>query len=547
MASATTKIEALQCFAFAYFAKNTGPINKIHEQSWYDIFNPDNLPDPEKLRSTYGKYLSGTFGPEQFKKLLLPPGKGEDKGGYQSTKTEKTQRTSVHDAVKKVYLVVKKVLSSNLLKESFSKYVFLDQSDPFTTMVKDGCLERIANAFDLSGKTDLLSPVDMFIVKKSKVASIYKEFNTHIMNVSDTQILSNTAWGKTGKNTYRTISNKFFKNGDLIGISLKLPESISGSGVLKIIGTENVNPHLLNFIDPYTKLIAAMLAHPKDTKKLIEEVIDIEFNNFRITPDLLSWEYPITFKYNDIIDPRTKLKLHYKNLRLKLFTWGSAGFNAQWYSNQDAPGNWTGGASSVPIDELFVRYNEYPTILRELIELREEAFFYAIHGSTNDPSSKIDPKIKSDYEKALSDVGKAMILISDKRTNVGEAARLVNFLESYSKTKNAYHVYQTHLIKSTTKLMRGASKTVTRDSKRLNAHYVACQCAWFLFRGGPNLHKYLKQRMFLSLFGLITKSGYKIFQGNEETIMEDYLQKKFEKNKKSIKAYFNAAPHIVLS
>lgn len=546
MASATTKIEALQCFAFAYFAKNTAPIDKTHEQNWYDIFNPDNLADPQELRSTYGQYLSGTFSKDQFKKLLLPPGKGEDKGGYQSIKTEKTQRISVHDAVKKVYLVVKKVVTSNLLNQSLSKYVFLDQSDPFTMMVKDACLERIADAFSMSGKTDLLSPVDMFIVKKTAKTKIYNEFNLHIINASDNQILSNMAWGTTGKNTYRTISNKFFKSGDLIGISLKLPETIGGSGILKIIGTENVDPKLLNFVDPYTKLIGAMLAHPKDTKKLIQEVIDIEFGNFRITPDLFSWEYPITFRYNDIIDPRTKLKLHYKNLRIKLFTWGSAGFNAQWYPNQDAPGNWTGGASTVPIDELFFRYSEYSTILNELIELRKEAFFYAIHGSTKDPSSKIPKNLKTDYEKALDDVEKQMILTSDKRSNVGEATRLVKFLEGYSKTKNAYHVYQAHLIKSTTKLMRGASKTVTQDPKRLNAHYVACQCAWFLFRGGPNLHKYLKQRMFLSLFGLITKSGYSIFQGNEDTIMENYLQKKFGQNKKSIAAY-HAAPHVVLS
>jgi hypothetical protein len=545
MASATTKIEALQCFAFAYFANASGSVGKNHEQNWYNIFDPDNLADPEELRSIYGKYLSGTFGEEQFKKLLLPQSSIRNLSGYQSTKTQ-TGSISVHPAVKKVYLIVKKVVRSKFLKHPISQYIFLDQSDPFTVMIKDRCLERVANAFEMLGKTDLLSPVDMFIVKQSETNKIYDEFNRHIINSNNNQLLSNLAWGTTGKNTYRTISNKFFKNGDLIGISLKLPETISGSGVLKIVGTENVDPHLLKFIDPYTKLIGAILAHPKETKKLIQELVDIEFNNFRITSDLLSWEYPITFKYNGIIDPRTNLKLHHKNLRLKLFTWGSAGFNAQWYPGQAAPGNWTGGASTVPIDELFMKYSEYPSILRELIELRKEAFFYAIHGSTKDPSSKIPTKMKGEYNNALVDIKKLMILTSDKRANLGEAKRLINFLENYSKTENSYHVYQTHLIKSTTKLMKSSS-TIATDPKRLNSYYIACQCAWFLFRGGPNLHKYLKQRMFLSLFGLITKSSYKIFQGDEETIMEAYLQKKFTQNKKEVVAYFNAAPHIVLS
>ena len=95
--------------------------------------------------------------------------------------------------------------------------------------------------------------------------------------------------------------------------------------------------------------------------------------------------------------------------------------------------------------------------------------------------------------------------------------------------------------------MRKASKSVTDNPKYLMAHYTATQCAWFLFRGGEKLQSNLKRRMFLSLFGLITKSGYKIFQGNEETIMEDYIKTKYKKNNRNVIAYFNAAPHIVLS
>jgi hypothetical protein len=543
--AATTSIESLQCFAFAYFAA-TSPSSSNHQENWFDIFDNIEISISELnnkcklLRSTYKDYLSSTFSEEIFKNVL-------EKYGSELTPSGKV---SVSPYVKKVYLVSKKVASTSLL-DTWSNYVFLDQSDPFTKLVKNSALQRVASAFDMLGKDDLLSPVDMFAVKKNKITSISTEISTHIINCTDQQILSNTAWGKTGKNTYRTILNKYFKTKSLIGISLKLPETIGGSGVLKIVGTENVDKSLLSFVDPYTKLIAAILAHPTKTKQLIEQVIDIEFNEFRITPDLLSWEYPVTFRYKDVLDPRVlgpgSQSLYHKNLRLKLFTWSNAGFNATWYPGQGAPGNWTGGASTIPIDELFIRYREYPTVLSELVNLRKEAFFYAIHGSTKDPSNKIPSNLKSDYEKALNDVEKRVILTSSKKNRGGEGEDLMNFLTSYSKSSNKYYVYQTHLIKNTTKLMRGASRTVTTEPKRLNAHYVACQCAWFLFRGGPSAYKYLKQRMFLSLFGLITKSGYKIFQGDEDTIMEDYLQKSFSKNKKQITAYFNSAPHIVLS
>lgn len=537
--SATTSIESLQCFAFAYFATKPS-INSDHQQNWYDIFNSIELSENElkrkcdSLRTTYGSHLSSTFSSSIFKDVII---------NYKSTLTETTKTISVSPYVKKVYLVAKKLASTSLL-DTWSQYIFLDQSDPFTTLVKNSALKRIASAFDMMGKDDLLSPVDMFAVKKSKLTLILSEFSKHIINATDEELLANTIWGKTGKNTYRTISNKYFKSKSMIGISLKLPEAISGSGIIKIVGTENVDPSLLGFVDPYTKLIAAMLAHPTQTKQLIQDVIDIEFDNFRITPDLLSWEYPVTFRYKDVIDPRTGIELHKRNLRLKLMTWSSQGFNASWYKNQEAPGNWTGGATTTPIGELFIKYAEYSQILDELIKLRRGAFFYAIHGSTKDPSSIIPKNLKTDYEKALNEVEKKTILTSGKK---GEALNLMSFLESYSPSANKYYAYQTHLIKSTTRPMRNSSKMVTSNPKRLNAHYIACQCAWFLFRGGSSMHKYLKQRMFLSLFGLITKSGYKIFQGNEHTIMEDYLQKSFKKNKKDFVAYFNAAPHIVLS
>jgi hypothetical protein len=534
--------ESLQCFAFAYFAENPvkpGKTNKVtHVEGWYNIFDSSVDLNGRDLRSKYGSYLSSTFGPDTFESIVKK---------YRSSVT-KTGKTSINGAVKKVYLVVKKVVDSNFFTSGLNQYEFLDQSDPFTVLVKDDCLTRIAYKLGMSGKADLLSPVDLFVLRKSKRTEIFEEFFSNILEATKNQILSNLSWGKTGKNTYRTISNKYFKTKDLVGISLKLPETIKGAGVLKIVGTENVDPHLLDFIDPYTKLIAAMLAHPSKTKDLIEKVIDIEFHNFRITPSILSWEYPITFRYKDVTDPRflgPATEPFYKNnLRFKLFTWSKAGFNGQWYKGQGAPGNWAGGAGIESLGELFIKYNEYPGILNELVQIRKESFYYAIHKSTADPFTTIPSNLKSDYNKALDAIEQQSILTSSKQSS---AKHILQFFQKFDKTNKKYYQYQKEVIKSTTKNMRNASNTTTNDKKRLEAHYVACQCAWFLFRGGPNLHKYLKQRMFLSLFGLITKSGYKIFQGNEETIMEDYIKTKFKKNKRKVVAYFNAAPHIVLS
>jgi hypothetical protein len=521
--------ESLQCLAFAYFAENP-KIDSEHEQRWFDIFDPDAELKGQSLRSIYSDYLSPTFSASIFDAVL---------NKYMSGQT-KTGKISVDAAVKKVYLVVKKVVDSRFFDQPLKKYKFLDQSDPFTLTVKDACLARIAKAFGMSGKADLLSPADLYAVRTDKMTQILNEFNKHVLNATDEELLANMSWGTTGKNTYRTISNKLFSDRHLVGISLKLPETISSAGVLKIVGTENVQPHLLDFVDPYTKLVSAMLAHPQSTTKLIDEVVDIEFDNFRITPAILSWEYPITFRYKDVIDPRYSNQPLYKNnLRFKLFTWSNAGFNAQWYKGQGAPGNWTGGAGTESLGELFIKYTEYPQILDELIDIREQSFNYALTGKNN-TKPNIPTKLKTLYNQALTDIKQKKIITAESSKN------LIKFFNEYSGN-NLYNVYQAEVIKRGTKPMKTAARTVTTDPKRLIAHYTATQCAWFLFRGGDTLHKYLKKRMFLSLFGLITKSGYKIFQGNEETIMEDYIKTTFKKNKRNVVAYFNAAPHIVLS
>jgi hypothetical protein len=521
--------ESLQCLAFAYFASNPN-IDSEHEDNWYNIFDPNQKVSGSKMRSIYSDYLSSTFSPTVFDTVLTK---------YRSKETAK-KTISIEIAVKKVYLVAKKVIDARFFDEELSKYKFLDQSDPFTVLVKDACLRRIAQVFELGSKADLLSPTDLYVVRRDKITQIMAEYNEHILNASDTQLLANMSWGTTGKNTYRTISNKLFHNRHLVGISLKMPETLQGAGVLKIVGTESVNPHLLEFIDPYTKLISAILAHPQSTTKLIDDVVDIEFDNFRISPSILSWEYPITFRYKDVLDPRYSNQPLYKNnLRFKLYTWDKAGFNGQWYKGQGAPGNWTGGAGTESLGELFIKYSEYSNILDELIDVRVDAFNYALTGKNN-VKPKIASKFTTLYNQALTDLNQKKIL------NPSSSKNLLKFFEDYSNSVS-YNVYLTEVIKRGTKSMKNASRTVTNDPKKLIAHYTAVQCAWFLFRGGETLHKYLKKRMFLSLFGVITKSGYKIFQGNEETVMEDYIKTVYKKNKRNMTAYFNAAPHIVLS
>lgn len=517
--------ELIQCLSFAYFAENPN-IDKNHEQEWYDIFDPRSKTSKTSLKNKYGKYLSSNF-------------------DYQRTLNDHLSEVSEKGTIKKnprlvkVYLVSKKVVDSNILKTKLSEYKFLDQNDKFVETIKDKCLEKIAKTFEIPLKYDILSPSDIFLVKKNGQSVIEKEFKDNILKVSSTQLLENMSWGSTGKNTYRTISNKYFKSRDLVGISLKLPEKVTEPKVIKIVGTLDVDKSDLDFIDPYTKFISALISNKTKNNELIEKLIDIEFDNFKISDSILSWEYPITFRYSKIIDPKfsNNIPIHNKNLRFKLYTWSSAGFNAQWYPGQGQPGNWTGGAGIKPTENLFIKYKEYPTILNELIDLREKSFYLAIHKKNTPP--QIPTSFKSSYNSALSEIRSKKILTKS------EMKKIIYFFESYSSISQ-YVEFQRNFINLSTKDMK-RSGNISTDEKRVYAHFIASQCAWFLFRGGKTMHTYLKQRIFLSIYGLITKSGYKIFQGNDNTILENFIMKKFTNNKKEIEAYFNASPYIVLS
>lgn len=86
----------------------------------------------------------------------------------------------------------------------------------------------------------------------------------------------------------------------------------------------------------------------------------------------------------------------------------------------------------------------------------------------------------------------------------------------------------------------------------IDAHYIAVQFSWFLLRGGRSQHLALKKKLFLSVFGLITKSGYKSFEtftdaaGNLQT--KDILRVAvITPDKKRAYATFSNAPYVMFS
>lgn len=569
MAKAEAK-ELVQALAFAHFAVYPNEKSANHEEKFLDLFDPDvNVTEQEKTK--YKTYLSDGFDFDGLtRKTYIKGGKKGD--------NDKVARI--------VYSVAKTVYTrgaGNVLRKPWSNYQFLDQNDPFVVAVKDDVLQKVISALGLSFKPDILSSADIFAVNITKKSQIEAEIVGN--HQTKEMILANMA---SGNNTIRTLSNKYFNSRELIPISLKLPSTVGGTRHVSIVGRTtgryaepSVNDDI---IDPYTKFLALAMNKKNNVKELIDDLITIHFNKFRITSNRLNWEFPVTFNYdkvygNDYRGRQNDNPVSNMAYGFDLFAQGyGAGFNGQFTSGKTG-GQWVGGAGVETFEQFFSNYFMYSTVINEVAKMRVNSFNYALTGSTNKtPNFNNNPALKSLYTKALTEVKTKHILYGSKRQQ-----DLLKFFEAYdaaagklpkqaerSKDKMlydlpySYYRFIAHLVMSCKSAMKGVTDTVfhqflvgkgkaataatsAQKLERLKAHFVHAQCSWFLLRGGANLNQYLKKRMFLSIFGLITKKGYLIFEGAIDTKIKSAISKEFQHNGQTLLAEFATIPHLYLS
>lgn len=536
----------------------------------------------------------------------------DPRGGYTAYLTASTATIKFHNAVQKVWKVATTLPRVIGPLGNLQDYVFLDQDSAFTLLVKDKALDAIKNSFNAPGlNSQIFSPVDMFIVRKSKRASIMKEITTKF--ITEKHLLYQYSKDSVKNPTsYKTVLQQYFDQGDLFGISIKLPELMGTQPVIKVVGEyKGNNTELSNNIDPFTKFLLKLEEDPKKMDEEINKLITINFGKFAIRSNLRSWAYPITFNYKDIFG-----KLAF-DLEFTLFTWDKAGFNGQWTKKQ-APGvflpsNWTGGFGLTATNYIFNQYTEYKTsILPELQKRREKAFHDTIDMIRKgmDTQTKKDilevPDIKTSYRSALAVVKSSQII---GRTGKDDSKELIEFFRridsdelrklliqkhrmagnkkdtTYNKEITAlfnnrgnrgdkesrgiqwYSVYRASVIENLLgdmnvehgdwhryvrdfeNLPREIRKKAKTPIPNIEAHYVAAQCAWFLFHGGPSQHIKLKKKIFLSVFGVITKSGYKAFETfndiKQQLRIKDIIKHKVGDTK--LYTEFSHAPYIVLS
>lgn len=581
--------EFVQCLAFAHFAmnpinwNNTRPLSPNdfvlytqHKEKFYHLFLTVNDRRTLGVGSLnllpYRKHLGKAF---PFRRTI-----SEFKTKY----NKKQNSITANSTVQKVYDVALTLYDSQVIGQNWANYEFLDQTDSFTMTVKDAALEKIKNVFGVSFKLDMLASFDLFIVNKHKKAQILTEINTHIVNADDATILKNYC---LNRHTYRTILNRHFYSSsntrNLIPVSLKLPGTIDQKKYINIIGTQRVKKEISHYIDPYTKfLVLALSSSPSELKSLIENLIKIEYGQFKVSSRVLTWELPVTFRYKIAAqkvfgrDAEPMSDINYKIIFL------AQGYGAGWngfvqVGHQGPP--WTGGGGVSTFEHFYEQYSGYSTVIRKLVNLRMRAFKYVLTGKEtgNVDIKGFSSKLKQLYMKATSELVTKKILYT-----VQQSKNLKAFFQLYDQENNrqqTHIVYQVALInlvrkqitpsikisdefgsfdvkqmipnpnkkgpKDKDKIQVYRSPTRQESDERIEAHYVHAQLAWFTFIGGKSYQTYLKQRIFLTIYGVISKKGYKIFDYSEGiTTVKSAVTAEL---KNVPQAAYDSAPHLLLS
>ena len=366
-------------------------------------------------------------------------------------------------------------------------------------------------------------------------------------------ILRNGIWGKSGTNDYASMMSEYMKDGTLIPVSLKLPVNVTGLPKIKLITLDTKN-YANEDIDPFMKMLAAILDDPSKTKHIINTVIDIDFDKFTIGEQKnLSWIFPVNFNFKDLIDPKTRQPLETYNLRFNLHALlHSAGWNGKFDAStrMHKDVQWVGGLSVPAFERIAKGYPQYSATVKNMVDIRLKVFenFCSKLKAQNPEVFEELASLRQTAENTLSKQNviygsllKPVRLFCDRFDDLAKINKKINDTPSFIQ-------YQTEFINKIRKSNKPYEGSKSTRITVITAHFTHAQVSYFLTEGNRSFQLYFKQKMFMTIYGTITKTFHKVFDLDDYTAMKSAIQQNIQDEAgKEILHEFKTAPHYIVS
>ena len=592
--------EMIVCLAFAYFADSSNPT----KEEWYDLFTSQktnkeieytdkkgqkqkveaNTPLTQKLyesmdgsqdtvitkndfitiligdtlgglKTRFSKYLGSKFA---WDLIRFQSGiKGRYEGANQQKQKLKISY-EVDDKLKIAYRIAETSVQTTHMPNDLGSYLFLGQDDALSVLIKDDCLGKIQKAFAegsdaFKGNAELYSSVDMFFVRRDMYTNIMNDYTANVMQSTTEELLNDMA--ENSEKTFRNITVKYFSKKKCIPISLKFQGEVNKTPMLTVVG-ETTDRGADEHVDPYTIAMSRIIKEKRGIDAAINDLIEIRFDRFTIPTSGDIWTYPIEFKYEKFLEGRGTMTFNFKS-------WTSGVFNGQWemrvrQSGKSAESAWGGGMGGEAAEYILFRYATFKnTILKKMRGIRVSVFESMVeqgelekvekmltkerqktplkHGKTSQVLKRETTHMMERYKNVVKELNKENILMKS------ELSDTVNFFNSYAKLhpKLTFNEYCFRVSKA---LLKGMKENIQNKSNNMES-FKHAQFAYFLFNWGTNneTELLLKKKIFLTIFGVLTKSGYKVFDKNT---MTDLIRKNLKDGKVSA---YRESPFIFMS
>jgi hypothetical protein len=205
-----------------------------------------------------------------------------------------------------------------------------------------------------------------------------------------------------------------------------------------------------------------------------------------------------------------------------------------------------GGVSVPTFEKLVSNFGEYQKLVPEIVKIRRDAFD-DVYNSILVPDKK-----EQKYKEIRNIVCRKRIIST--QTEMRQIQEFFNSFPGMEKNKYYFDFINKSIDRYVKELKPKRAKIAHSkidDELFKYSHFIHAQLSYFMFKGGKNFRLSFKKRMFLSIFGIITKRSYRILDVEDfqsmKIVVKNMIEKDITHNKKVVKLHFEALPHYIFS